>query len=623
MASTPASSAQSPTPGEPIADAMHVSRASKPWIPWAKEWRITLAFIALVVVAKVVYIFAICPYTLVEDEAHYWEWSRHLEWSYYTKGPGVALTIAAFVRFFGLLGMGVSEAVIRTPAVLASGVLALSIAMLSRAIWRDNRVAFLAVLVTLMAPGFHITSILMTIDGPYLACWGVACYAAWRAMRKASGRAWIILGLAIAIGFLYKYTILLLLPGLVAFMLVHRRETKGPGATLNLHPRWRSLAMLSLAIALLGFVPVIVWNATHDWGTIHHLLGHLGVAGGDTQATQHATSYQYKPAWTLSFIAAEIGLMGPLLFIAIGASIRAWRASRPGGFDTAHSMMSFDPPIARADLWFLLACAIPIHVFYLLVSFIAEPEGNWPLAGHITLIPLAACGVLWAVERLHEKRAIWSEQRARGESVGIRPQTLPNVVWLIAAVLTPIFIIVTLRADFVTSSVPARAVTGFLASQGIMEKGRTIVPIGRIMHADEIALDAARVQRELDEKTGQRSFVVAQQYGRTSLLAFYMPGRPVVYCSSSKSEGRKTQYDLWPQTNLDDPALLGRPAVLVGGQDYQWEPAFQSVEKIGQLKGETKKGRVAFIGYGFKGFPTSKPAPPANPVSPANKEEAR
>jgi hypothetical protein len=31
---------------------------------------------------------------LSPDEAHYWEWSRRLDWSYYSKGPFVAYLIA-------------------------------------------------------------------------------------------------------------------------------------------------------------------------------------------------------------------------------------------------------------------------------------------------------------------------------------------------------------------------------------------------------------------------------------------------------------------------------------------------------------------------------------------------
>ncbi|MDH7499215.1 MAG: hypothetical protein QHH30_02355, partial [candidate division NC10 bacterium] len=33
------------------------------------------------------------PLDLAPDEAHYWEWSRHLDISYYSKGPMVAFLI--------------------------------------------------------------------------------------------------------------------------------------------------------------------------------------------------------------------------------------------------------------------------------------------------------------------------------------------------------------------------------------------------------------------------------------------------------------------------------------------------------------------------------------------------
>ena len=36
-----------------------------------------------------------CPLDLSPDEAHYWDWSRHLDLSYYSKGPLVAYLIRA------------------------------------------------------------------------------------------------------------------------------------------------------------------------------------------------------------------------------------------------------------------------------------------------------------------------------------------------------------------------------------------------------------------------------------------------------------------------------------------------------------------------------------------------
>ena len=39
------------------------------------------------------YMLHSCPLDLAPDEAHYWDWSRHLDWSYYSKGPLVAYLI--------------------------------------------------------------------------------------------------------------------------------------------------------------------------------------------------------------------------------------------------------------------------------------------------------------------------------------------------------------------------------------------------------------------------------------------------------------------------------------------------------------------------------------------------
>ena len=42
-----------------------------------------------------------CPLDLAPDEAHYWDWSRHLDWSYYSKGPLVAWLIRASCELVG------------------------------------------------------------------------------------------------------------------------------------------------------------------------------------------------------------------------------------------------------------------------------------------------------------------------------------------------------------------------------------------------------------------------------------------------------------------------------------------------------------------------------------------
>jgi hypothetical protein len=62
---------------------------------WAGLWAhrtTSLATVAILasVAATLAFVWIRCPFDLAPDEAHYWDWSRHLDWSYYSKGPLVA-----------------------------------------------------------------------------------------------------------------------------------------------------------------------------------------------------------------------------------------------------------------------------------------------------------------------------------------------------------------------------------------------------------------------------------------------------------------------------------------------------------------------------------------------------
>ncbi|HEY7675670.1 MAG TPA: glycosyltransferase family 39 protein, partial [Candidatus Methylomirabilis sp.] len=77
---------------------------------------------------------------LSPEEAQYWDWSRRLDWSYYSKGPGIAYLIALATR----LG-GDSALAIRLPALLAGALLALLASRLARETTGSDRAAFWSV----------------------------------------------------------------------------------------------------------------------------------------------------------------------------------------------------------------------------------------------------------------------------------------------------------------------------------------------------------------------------------------------------------------------------------------------------------------------------------------------
>lgn len=196
--------------------------------PRPRGWLLPLLAVATGVAAvRLTYLAWLSPYDLVADEAHYWEWSRRLALSYYTKGPGVAWAIAASTRLLGDAAWAV-----RLPAVvMASGMLMVA-GLLGRSIGGSRRAGWYAAAAIGLAPVYAVTAILMTIDGPHAACWLAAVGAVWAADRAAdddTGRWrviawWAAAGLAVGVGVLFKYTALLLIPGLLGWAWMYRRE---------------------------------------------------------------------------------------------------------------------------------------------------------------------------------------------------------------------------------------------------------------------------------------------------------------------------------------------------------------------------------------------------------------
>src|SRR5262245_50439424 len=91
------------------------------------RWRLLAAALILLVGGlRLAFLVTDCPLDLAPDEAHYWDWSRHLDWGYYSKGP----LVAALIRAADLLG-GPSAPVVRLPAVVCGVLLLVSLYILT------------------------------------------------------------------------------------------------------------------------------------------------------------------------------------------------------------------------------------------------------------------------------------------------------------------------------------------------------------------------------------------------------------------------------------------------------------------------------------------------------------
>ena len=534
-------------------------------------------------------------YELAADEAQYWDWSRRLDGSYYTKGPGVAWAIAASTRL-----LGHAEWAVRLPSLLAwAGTVLVAAALAKRAVGpaarpatRERAAAFASVF-AVCCPVLFAVGQFATIDAPYIFFWAVSAWCVMIALeRVASGRIglgwWAAAGLAVGVSFLFKYTALLallVLLGVVGASVMTVVRCRRPGeAETTRRGRGASVGRLLggwgvmlLAVAVAG-LPVWWWNHVHGWPTVAHLLGHLGMEGGDIDVSNKEPGPAYNPLWTLSYLGTQLAIAGPGLWLLFALATRRmrwrWRAAGREPLAAGRNGRTRHPepaahrprPIALLTLWWLFVTPL---AFYLLVTFFAEAEANWPIAGYATAVALAGAAAPHGWRRWFALRRRWRslpEPRPKWGVVRISPETPWQAGWhwtlgwggvaIVGVVLGPLLL---RSAPGVDAEELLKRVAGHEAwAASIMDAVRSEL-------SDEQLADAAWA---------------SDRYTEAALLAYYLPTQPAVHSVESLAGGRESSYDYFADTNLWRDELMGKPMIAVGSGPAKWRDAFRFDELI-------------------------------------------
>jgi hypothetical protein len=298
---------------------------------------------------RIFYLAYFCPFDLATDEAHYWDWSRQLDWCYYSKGPLVAWLIRLSCGCFGETMLAV-----RFPAIISGCLLLLGLYTLTASVYRSARLGLTVIAMALTLPIVAAGSTLMTIDAPFTCAWMGALVCVHQASLRGARWAWIAAGACIGIGVLAKHTMVLFVPSFalfLAFSPTHRHQLREPGF-------W-----IMTALGALGGVPILVWNAINDWPTFRHTQMHAGV---DQSLTMIGP---------LKYLAGQCALLLGFWFIAWGRGMWAHRPSVE----------------QRPDQQFLWWMSLPTFVFFGLFAFKNNGgEPNWPIAGYLSGAVLAA-----------------------------------------------------------------------------------------------------------------------------------------------------------------------------------------------------------------------------------------
>ena len=293
----------------------------------------SLIIIVLTFILLRVFAIISTPLELSADEAQYWLWSKKLNWGYFSKPPMIAWLIHVSNNIFGDYDYS-----IRILAPVIHGINALVIFRLSQEI-NDNYLAhFLSSLIWLTLPIVGVGSFLMSTDTPLMLIWTTSLLVTVKSYNSDNVFLWSLAGLIAGLALYAKYAALYLPLGLIIFYIINFQNEQ------NIKLRGLFLFLMNFIIVSL---PNVIWNYFNNFQTINHL---------SSNAVIDAPSYSLFG--TLTFLIAQIAILGPLLLIVFVL--------------TAYNIKKLN----KLSI-FLLYFIFPVYILMFIQGFFSEANANW------------------------------------------------------------------------------------------------------------------------------------------------------------------------------------------------------------------------------------------------------
>ncbi|NTA13997.1 glycosyltransferase family 39 protein [Agrobacterium tumefaciens] len=329
-----------------VGNEFYVFRSNLPLSPTIRWKLAAVAVASYVLVLRIVYQGSI---DVLPQEAYYWNYAQYPAMGYLDHPPMVAWLI-----WLGTSVFGDSEFGVRIGATMCWLATAFFVFRFTHNLF-GRTPAFFALLLFSVLPFFFAIGAMMTPDAPLTAAWAGALYFLERALIGNRKRAWLGAGACIGLGMLSKYTIALLGPAAMVFLIIH------PESRRWFFSKWPYLGVI-LAAAL--FSPVILWNATNDWASFA-FQGSRRWLAEDINFSTHTL---------VSYIAALIGPIG--IWLAAHGMIRLVRLH--------------DRFATRSQAVFIIVFTLePLSVF-LGFSLLHGVKLNWTGPIWLTLLPAMA-----------------------------------------------------------------------------------------------------------------------------------------------------------------------------------------------------------------------------------------
>ena len=226
---------------------------------------------------------AFTSYGYFRDELYYLACSQRLAWGY-VDHPPLSIFVLALVR--GILGDSLF-AIRLVPALALSGTVVFTGLMVQQMKGSTWAIVLAGLSVTL-APIFLAMGTFYSMNSLDIFLWSVAAYLVLRTADNPTPRRWVVLGIVMGLALLNKIGFLWFGTGLFAGLLLTplRAQLRTP---------WPYVAG---GIALLFFLPFIIWNAQHDWAHLEFM--------------RNAMLYKYNDITRADFLLEMLLIMSPV-----------------------------------------------------------------------------------------------------------------------------------------------------------------------------------------------------------------------------------------------------------------------------------------------------------------------
>ena len=292
---------------------------------------------------------------LIDDEAYYAMYARHLSWGYIDHGPVIGYLIYLFTIF------GENSFTVRLSAIVM--LIILSFVLYNFGKEHFSKMAGIAMSLGISANMlFHTNSVVVTPDVP-LAFFSIMAIVYYYKAYFIHERYFYIGGIFLGIAILSKVSALFPALGIILFPIVNSRKRH-----FLINVRFYA----SLIIALILFMPFIIWNLQNDLAFVRYQGAHI-MEGGDWS--------DFTSLWAGLFLTA-----GPILFY--------YSVIKPILF--IKRIKSIKVEIQ----YFIFVTIIPL-CYFLFHSFFSHMEVNWPAPifyGGIFLFGISV-GKSWPVLR--------------------------------------------------------------------------------------------------------------------------------------------------------------------------------------------------------------------------------